>query len=178
MSRLATHDHTNMVQGFHFFLTTIYTTTRHFKFLSAGSLLPPHPITHHHPRFIVFPAPLGCASVYCAHRSSLSLFSSAFTSPNAVPSISASSASCSDVVGSFSDRGLPFACCCFDVVVCVYVCVFGQYSCECGHMGERERERSWDKAYPPPVMMFPLCCSISRYSSIVMDGSRWSGWKT
>jgi hypothetical protein len=59
-----------------------------------------------HPRFIVFPAPLGLTSVYLAQFSSFNLFSSAFSSPNAVPSCSASTASCSDEVGSSSDCGL------------------------------------------------------------------------
>ncbi len=59
-----------------------------------------------HPRFIVFPAPRGLASVNLAHSSSFLLFSSDLASPNAVPSCSASIVSCSDDVGFAADCGL------------------------------------------------------------------------
>lgn len=59
---------------------------------------------------MVLPAPLGFASVYCAHDSSFCRFSSPRRSPNAVPSISESSCSCSDVVSCASDCGLQKPC--------------------------------------------------------------------
>ncbi len=33
-------------------------------------------------------------------------------------------------------------------------------------------------SHPPPLIMLPRCRSSSRYSSIVIDGSRWSGPNT
>ena len=54
------------------------------------------PIIQSHPRFIVFPAPQGLTSVNLAHSSSFLLLSSDLASPNAVPSCSASIASCSE----------------------------------------------------------------------------------
>jgi len=64
------------------------------------------PIIQSHPRFIVFPAPRGLASVNLVHSSSFLLFSSDLASPNAVPSCSASMASCSEDVGFVADCGL------------------------------------------------------------------------
>jgi hypothetical protein len=99
-----------------------------------------------HPRFIVFPAPRGLASVNIAHSSSFSLFSSDLASPNAVPSCSASMVSCSEDVGFAADCGLR--------------CV------------SQVRAQEMRASYPPPVRMLPRCRSISRYSSIVIVGRR------
>lgn len=60
----------------------------------------------HYPRFIVFPSPLGWASVNLAHFSSFILFSSSFSLPNTVPSCSASIESCSDDVSWAADAAL------------------------------------------------------------------------
>jgi len=64
------------------------------------------PIIQSHPRFIVFPAPRGLASVNIVQSSSFCLFSSDLASPKTVPSCSASTASCSEDVGFAADCGL------------------------------------------------------------------------
>jgi hypothetical protein len=105
------------------------------------------PIIQPHPRFIVFPAPRGLASVNLAHSSSFLLFSSDLALPNIVPSCSASTASCSEDVGSAADCGLR--------------CVSFTIEIDKG-----------SASYPPPVRILPRCCSISRYSSMDIVGRR------
>jgi len=107
-----------------------------------------------HPRFIVFPAPLGFSSVNLAQFSSFNRFTSAFSSPSRVPSSSASSASCSDEVGAASDAGLQ------DLGVRI--------------QGQSQR---W-VTYPPPLSILPRSRSICRYSSIDIVGNRCPGPKT
>lgn len=64
------------------------------------------PLQVNHPRFIVFPAPLGFASVNTAHFSSFCRFSSSLSHPATVPSASASIANCSEVVGPSPEAAL------------------------------------------------------------------------
>ena len=92
--------------------------------------------------------------MYWAHDSSFCLFSSAFSSPKTVPSCSASIASCSLDVSFASEAGL--------VVTLV----------------SQRTQLAQEETYPPPEMILPRCRSISRYSSMVIVGSRWSGWNT
>ena len=93
--------------------------------------------------------------MYCAQDSSFCLFSSPFSSPNAVPSCSASIASCSLEVSCCSDFGLP-----------------GQDQQTDHIMTCRPR------THPPPVMIFPRSCSICKYSSTDIVGSRCPAWNT
>ena len=107
-----------------------------------------------HPRFIVFPAPLGFSSVNLAQFSSFNRFASAFSSPSRVPSISASSASCSDDVGAAPDAGL--------------------HNLDVRIQGE---DQGW-VTYPAPLSILPLSLSICRYSSMDIVGNWCPGPKT
>ena len=98
------------------------------------------------PLFIVFPAPLGFASVYRAHFSSLIRFCSALSSASNVPSCSAASSRSSDSVGASADA-----------------CLIRPIQFETGYPKYM--------AHPPPVRIFPCRASSSKYSSMVIVGS-------